>query len=116
MSTHTPHEATLDVGLVDGCERCAEHARDPFTSLDQEHVAAFWRQMVEVENDRARYRSALDAQVGRYFARLRWFLLTYVPTVNPDVWPPVPVGSPTPLQRLSDAEHEAARAAIDLRK
>lgn len=31
---HTPHGDIHDVGLQDGCERCAEHAETPHISLD----------------------------------------------------------------------------------
>lgn len=63
MSIHTPHESTLDVGLVDGCPRCAEHARRPLDGLDRDHLQAFWRQMLLVEYDSpdARYRSDAEA-------------------------------------------------------
>lgn len=38
MTVHDPHDSTLQVGLVDGCDRCAEHAEHPFDSLDDKHI------------------------------------------------------------------------------
>jgi hypothetical protein len=38
--------------LFDGCERCAEQAADPLTTLDLEHQQALWRVMLEVEHSR----------------------------------------------------------------
>lgn len=49
MSVHSYHPDTHTHGLADGCERCAEHAENPFLSLDQlnllslqERVAKGW--------------------------------------------------------------------------
>lgn len=38
MSLHILHPDTIEIGLVDGCQRCAEHAENPFGSLDDEHI------------------------------------------------------------------------------
>lgn len=38
MTTHSYHDSTLEVGLVDGCHRCTEHAVHPFASLDDTHI------------------------------------------------------------------------------
>lgn len=64
MSSHIAHAPTLEVGLVDGCPRCEEHADAPLRGLDKEHLAAFWRQMLAVEWDDplARYRSENEAR------------------------------------------------------
>lgn len=63
MSSHIAHESTLDVGLIDGCPRCKEHAARPLDGLDRDHLQAFWRQMILVEYDDpdARYRSENEA-------------------------------------------------------
>lgn len=34
MSTHSPHPSIAENGLADDCERCREHAREPFMGLD----------------------------------------------------------------------------------
>lgn len=67
MSSHIAHESTLDVGLVDGCPRCAEHARDPVASLDSEHLSGLWDRMLDVEyrDPDARYRSETEAAACR---------------------------------------------------
>ena len=37
-SSHTKHPDSHDHGLADGCPRCAEHAADPFSSLDDKNL------------------------------------------------------------------------------
>lgn len=49
MSAHIAHEDSIVVGLVDGCPRCEEHAKDPMLSLDADHLNDLWRRMVEFE-------------------------------------------------------------------
>lgn len=40
MAMHSAHEnMPQDAVLADDCERCTEHARDPFNSLDDWHLA-----------------------------------------------------------------------------
>lgn len=39
MSMHTYHEDIHEVGLVDGCPRCEEHANRPFDGLDNTMLA-----------------------------------------------------------------------------
>lgn len=38
MSVHTLHPDSHTHGLADACPRCAEHAADPFSSLDDENL------------------------------------------------------------------------------
>jgi hypothetical protein len=37
--SHSYHPPIEEHGLADGCERCAEHARDPFISLDNTNLS-----------------------------------------------------------------------------
>ena len=39
-------------GLADDCERCAEHAQDPFCSLDDAHLASLLIRTIEWSADR----------------------------------------------------------------
>lgn len=48
MTTHTLHESSLKIGLVDGCERCEQHASHPFSSLDEDHLKDL---ILRVDND-----------------------------------------------------------------
>lgn len=96
MSTHIYHAkmverlATKARGfgvLVDGCERCEEHAERPVSSLDQEHLAALWREMIEVEatddyDGMPGYRSLADARAALALMPIRRFLDRYT-TVDP---------------------------------
>lgn len=43
MSTHIMHPRIVDHGLVDGCDRCAELAADPFAGLDDGNLLALRR-------------------------------------------------------------------------
>lgn len=68
--------------LVDGCERCEEHAEHPVVSLDREHLAALWREMIEVEatddyDGMVGYRSLADARAARMLMPIRRFLDRY---------------------------------------
>lgn len=36
--THNPHGSIKEEGLNDECERCAEHAEHPFSSLDDSNI------------------------------------------------------------------------------
>lgn len=38
MSTHTRHPSIIDYGLADGCDRCAEIARQPLRHLDDDNL------------------------------------------------------------------------------
>ena len=40
MTTHIQHPRIVDHGLVDGCDRCAEIAADPFIYLDDDNLRA----------------------------------------------------------------------------
>lgn len=40
MTVHSFHPDTHTEGLADGCERCTEHAEDPFASLDDNNLRA----------------------------------------------------------------------------
>lgn len=48
MTMHILHESSLKIGLVDGCDRCAQHAQHPFASLDEEHLMDL---ILRVDND-----------------------------------------------------------------
>lgn len=75
MTIHTPHESTLEVGLVDGCPRCGEHAADPLASLDSEHITDLWQRMLAVEfDDDGRYRTENEATACRVLYRHALFL------------------------------------------
>jgi hypothetical protein len=88
MSSHTLHPSTLAVGLVDGCERCEEHASHPLLSLDPDHIAMCWRQMVDVEvRETKSYRSGAEAQACRALFQHYLFLLRFVPDVAAEDWP-----------------------------
>lgn len=92
MSTHTPHAPPLEVGLVDGCPRCREHALDPLSGLDKEHLAAFWKQMilVEMDDEHAYYRSENERRLGDRLYEHARFLRTL--GIDPrTVTPGVPV-------------------------
>jgi hypothetical protein len=93
--THTPHDDLRDrlrsglqgsgIGvLVDGCERCEQQAADPMATLDRDHIASLWREMVRVERDPegvfrnegrlVAYRSRADAKACRELYRIAVFL------------------------------------------
>ena len=38
MSIHTMHPDSHEHGLADDCPRCAEHAEDPFATLDDRNL------------------------------------------------------------------------------
>jgi hypothetical protein len=99
--THIPHDDLRDrlrsglqgsgIGvLVDGCE---QQAADPMATLDREHVAALWREMVRVERDPegvfrnegrlVAYRSRADAKACRELYRIAVFLERFTPV---DPW------------------------------
>lgn len=40
MSVHNRHPSIREHGLADGCERCDEHAANPFNTLDDENLRA----------------------------------------------------------------------------
>lgn len=40
MTVHSYHGDTHTEGLVDNCERCAEHAENPFGGLDDRNLMA----------------------------------------------------------------------------
>ena len=46
MSSHIYHPDSLEVGLVDGCPRCEEHAEHPFESLDNEHLVQLFNRVM----------------------------------------------------------------------
>lgn len=112
MTTHTPHEATLDVGLVDDCPRCREHAADPLRSLDQAHVQDLWLRMITVEyHDGGRYRSNSEAQACRILLGHARFLQTL--GLDPrTVTPGVPIiGRPRSLTVASLVERIVDRVS-----
>jgi hypothetical protein len=68
--------------LVDDCARCEQQAKDPVGTLDREHIAALWKEMVRVEHtydDHGRsiggaYRSLADARACRQLYTMAVFL------------------------------------------
>ena len=43
MAMHNAHKDTPDNAiLADGCERCDQHAADPFASLDDSHLSRLY--------------------------------------------------------------------------
>lgn len=48
MSVHTCHTGHKGI-LADGCERCAEHAANPFAALDTDHLAGIARIALDKE-------------------------------------------------------------------
>lgn len=38
MAVHSLHPGTHTHGLADDCERCAQHAREPWVGLDEENL------------------------------------------------------------------------------
>ena len=67
MTAHTYHDASLEVGLVDGCPRCEEHAADPLGGgLDDAHVRDLWERMLGYEFQSDRSAGATDASVNGY--------------------------------------------------
>lgn len=57
-----------DTGLVlyDDCERCAEHAQHPMSSLDDGNLAKLWRKMLRVEFEQiGHYANANEGQACR---------------------------------------------------
>lgn len=97
MTSHIAHDSTLDVGLVDECPRCREHAADPLRSLDQAHVQDLWLRMITVEYHDGRYRSNAEAQAARILFGHARFLQTL--GIDPrTVTPGVPIiGRPEAL-------------------
>jgi hypothetical protein len=82
MAEHSHPPAIRVSGLQDGCPRCAEHAAQPFSSLDDDNLRALvnrtrgWMrdepgQMPRSENERAAMRVVETAlQQARTLARL----------------------------------------------
>ena len=57
MSAHTLHPDSHTHGLADDCPRCAEHADNPFASLDTENLRMLYNRTVQWMNDDAIARS-----------------------------------------------------------
>lgn len=55
MTTHTAHEDVHTHGLADGCPRCAEHAYEPFVSLDETTLRNLVRRVYDGESGRSDY-------------------------------------------------------------
>lgn len=53
MSTHRVHEDVQTHGLADDCDRCAEHAQHPLTSLDEQSLQALLARVVNREGYRS---------------------------------------------------------------
>lgn len=47
--------------LYDDCERCDEHAKSVFYSLDHTFMAALWGRMIHVEREHGSYLSGNEA-------------------------------------------------------
>lgn len=82
MTAHASHEASLEVGLADGCPRCEEHAQRPLDSLDAAHLNDLWLRMVRweyLDAEDARPRSEAEAlamsslrEHARFLRRVGW--------------------------------------------
>lgn len=103
MTVHRPHPLTglqrdgqayddhPDAVLYDNCDRCAEHAADPLSTLDPDNTALLWAQMVTVEKAPAftgpGYRNATEARACRALYRVAVWAESTMPLINPWVFP-----------------------------
>ena len=81
-----PDEAVL----YDGCDRCAQHAADPFVGLDPDNLGALWVEMVRVEKDpttRAHYRTRAEGDACRQLYRVACIVAHTHPALDPWTWP-----------------------------
>jgi hypothetical protein len=53
MTVHRPHPDSHTHGLADDCERCAEHAANPFEGLDERNLAELYRRVLNHERSRS---------------------------------------------------------------
>jgi hypothetical protein len=68
---HNTHPDPRPEFLVDGCPRCEEYVRDLGVEFDAIRWRTFWEHVIAVEYDgTARYKSALDNQLGTQWARI----------------------------------------------
>lgn len=65
MSTHTYHPDIHDNGLADDCDRCAEHAADPFRGLDDSNLRDLYVRTAAWMRDDALPRSDNEAKAMR---------------------------------------------------
>ena len=64
-TTHIVHADVHDVGLVDGCPRCAEHAENPFLNLDNETLGNLVQRVVYEEDSRSQSERVAMVNVKR---------------------------------------------------
>jgi ribosome-binding protein aMBF1 (putative translation factor) len=57
MTVHTPHPLVIEHGLVDGCDRCAEIAQDPFNHLDAQNLRDLMQRTKQFQKDEISPRS-----------------------------------------------------------
>lgn len=87
-TTHTCEPGHPGV-LADGCDRCAEHAKEPMLlSLDQEKMQRLWAEMIAVEHGSGtpEYVTAADAEAGKQLYRIAVWLERYAEI---DPWRPL---------------------------
>jgi len=65
MSSYTRHPDSHTHGLADDCPRCAEHADDPFASLDPENLTKLYDRTVQWMNDDSLPRSDTELMAMR---------------------------------------------------
>lgn len=76
-----------DAILFDGCERCAEHARDLVT-LDEARFGELWRRMVAIEiEDREGHRTETERAAILALYRIGLIVERTHSGVNPWCWP-----------------------------
>lgn len=79
-----------DALLFDGCDRCEEHAANPFRAVDADRLVALWREMVAVERHpdyRDHYRTKTEARAGHHLYRIAVFVERTHPSIDPWRWP-----------------------------
>ena len=47
MASHSQHPDSHTNGLADGCERCDEHAENPFSGLDDDNLRALLVRVID---------------------------------------------------------------------
>jgi len=65
MSSHTLHPDSHTHGLADDCPRCAEHADDPFASLDANNLRMLYDRTLQWMDDAQVPRSQAELEAMR---------------------------------------------------
>lgn len=69
MATHLHVASILEDGLQDDCERCAEHAEQPFNTLDDSNLSALIERTQAWKKNEAMPRSDTELAAMRYAER-----------------------------------------------